>query len=141
MKASIVPFNELVGLKAADDQTRGILQLDDKPEYGNHIGTVHASAQYALAEATSGRCMLTRFASELSTGVIPVVRNVQLKYTAPAKGKLYSRAEVTDEQAAQFLENLQANGKAALHVAVNIVDEHGTVTMTSTFEWLVRRLA
>lgn len=136
-----VPFNSFLGLKDADDSSKGILQLDDRPEYGNHLGTVHASAQYALAEATSGRFMMRRFAGELAMGVIPVVRNVQLKYTAPARGKLYSQAEVTEEQAGQFLENLNLNGKAALNVTVNLVDGNGTVTMTSIFEWLVRKVS
>ena len=52
-----LPFNAHVGL--ARSETKGcLLELAPRAEHLNHLGTVHASALYALAEATSGEFLV-----------------------------------------------------------------------------------
>ena len=53
MDITLIPFNALVGIEYADAEG-ALLQLPSDPRYLNHIGTVHASAMLALAEASSG---------------------------------------------------------------------------------------
>jgi len=65
--------------------------LDNRPEYRNHLNTVHASALFALAEASSGYFLLNEF-SEL-TDIIPVVRKVETKYKKPATCIVFSKAK------------------------------------------------
>jgi acyl-coenzyme A thioesterase PaaI-like protein len=48
-----LPFNQHVGLQIADDPAK-LLQLPAGPQYLNHLGTVHASAQLALASSCCG---------------------------------------------------------------------------------------
>jgi acyl-coenzyme A thioesterase PaaI-like protein len=48
-----LPFNRLLGLQPADDATK-LLQLPAGGQHLNHLGTVHASALLALAEASNG---------------------------------------------------------------------------------------
>ena len=48
-----LPFNTILLIKQSDAPDT-ILMLEDHARYQNHLGTVHASAQYALAEASSG---------------------------------------------------------------------------------------
>jgi len=45
-------FNRFIGLQGADEPH--LLRLPASERYLNHIGTVHASALVALAEASSG---------------------------------------------------------------------------------------
>ena len=53
MDITKIPFNQFIGLKISD-KSGYLLMLDNRPEYRNHLDTVHASAMFALAEATSG---------------------------------------------------------------------------------------
>src|SRR5438552_570394 len=64
MKASVteLPFNSFLGLQKAAEPSQ-LLRLPPGGQYLNHLGTVHASAQLALAEASSGEFLLHRLAS------------------------------------------------------------------------------
>ena len=62
MKASVteLPFNNFLGIHPAHD-TSHLLQLPSGSQYLNHLGTVHAAVQLALAEASSGRVFAQTF--------------------------------------------------------------------------------
>jgi hypothetical protein len=64
MKVSVteLPFNSLLGIQIATDSAH-LLELPAGGQYLNHLGTVHASAQLALAEASSGEFLLRHFGS------------------------------------------------------------------------------
>lgn len=73
MKSSVteLPFNSFLGIQDSGDSEH-LLRLPSGDQYLNHFGTVHASAQLALAEATSGEFLLKHFGS--TKGMVPVVR-------------------------------------------------------------------
>src|SRR5687768_2723630 len=60
MDVSSLPFNQRVGIVAAEG-TGGGLALPQSAETLNHLGTVHASAEFALAEAASGQYLIDAF--------------------------------------------------------------------------------
>ncbi len=70
MKASVVelPFNSFLGIQIATEPSQ-LLRLRSGKQYLNHLGTVHASAQLALAEASSGEFLLRHFGS--ADGTVP----------------------------------------------------------------------
>ena len=72
----------MIGLKRSDRPELGSLCLDDSPEVRNHLGTIHAAAQFALAESCSGDFLQVRFA-ELARGCVGVVRRAEVVYRAP----------------------------------------------------------
>jgi uncharacterized protein DUF4442 len=76
-----LPFNSFVGIQLADD-TAHLLRLPSGKQYLNHLGTVHASAQLTLAEASSSEFLLRHFGSV--DGIIPVVRRMDAKFRKPA---------------------------------------------------------
>ena len=139
MEVINLPFNKFIGLEKSDQPEVGLLQLDDRPQYGNHLGTVHAAAQFALAEACSGEYLLVHF-GELAAGYVPLVRRVEVKYKKPATGKIYAQAQVADEQSQNFLADLQTRGRAVITVAVNVLNSDRAVTMSATFEWFVQKM-
>jgi hypothetical protein len=82
MKVLEIPFNKFIGLQQADTENDSIFKLERKKEYLNHLGTIHASALFALAEASSGEFLLNEF-KDYKLDIIPVVRKVEIKYSKP----------------------------------------------------------
>ena len=91
MKASVteLPFNSFLGIQIAAEPSK-LLRLPSGDQYLNHLGTVHASAQLALAEASSGEFLLRHIGS--TEGVVPVVRRLEAKFRNPANGTITSTA-------------------------------------------------
>src|SRR5262245_23280331 len=53
-----LPFNALIGLEPASPESGCLVYLPADPKYANHLGTVHASALLAVAEAGSGAALI-----------------------------------------------------------------------------------
>ncbi len=132
-----LPFNQILLLKPSDLPDT-ILMLDDQVKYQNHLGTVHASAQYALAEATSGE-VLERYFGTWDGAYFPVVRRVDVKYKNPARGRLFSTGFIDADRAAKAKEELSAKGRTLVDVVVRVVDEEQHVTFESTFTWFIAK--
>jgi acyl-coenzyme A thioesterase PaaI-like protein len=111
--------------------------LDNRPEYRNHLDTVHASALFALAEATSGYFLLNKY-SEL-TNIAPVVRKVETKYRKPATGIVFSNAKFLETAKDEALNTLCQKGRTTLKVEVSLYDELEVPVMHSVFEWFVAK--
>ena len=131
-----LPFNNFIGLKKSN-KSEFLLMLEDRPEYRNHLDTVHASALFALAEASSGLFLLGEF-SEL-TDIVPVVRKVETKYKKPATGAVFSKAKFLETEKNEVLETLRERGRALLKVEVSLFDENEVLIMQSVFEWFVTK--
>lgn len=132
-----LPFNKHIGIASAD--TEGcLLMLPERNEYLNHLGTVHASAQFALAEATSGFFLLNEFRK--LTNILPVVRKVETKYKKPAQGIVFSKAHLLDSDKQQIIEELSTKKRALIKVRVLIFDANQNNVMQSDFEWFVSKL-
>ena len=133
-----LPFNEFVGLKYSENPEY-FLMLDNKPEYRNHLDTVHASAMFSLAEATSGYFLLGQL-GELSD-IVPVVRRVEVKYKKPSTGKVFSKAKFVDMEKPEILELLNQKGRTLINVEISLFDEENILVMQSVFEWFITKIA
>jgi len=91
MDITELPFNRFLGLRKAPAEGGALLVLPESPDYANHLGTVHASAQFALAEVTSGEFLFRNLPA--IAGLVPVVRRFEAKFKRPANGMLISRAK------------------------------------------------
>jgi acyl-coenzyme A thioesterase PaaI-like protein len=136
MDITKLPFNKFIGLKVSV-KSGYILMLDNRPEYRNHLHTVHASAQFALAEATSGYFLLNEF-SEL-TDIVPVVRKVETKYRKPVTSAVFSKAQFQETEKDEVLNVLMQKGRTTLKVEVSLFDETDALVMQSVFEWFVAK--
>lgn len=139
MNASVIelPFNTFLGLEAADEPDR-LLRLPAGPHYLNHLGTVHASALLALAEASSGEFLLRHFGR--AEGLVPVVRRLESRFRKPANGAVTSTASAPEEQLVQMTADLAAKGRALLSIAVELHDGSGAHVLSATVEWFVQRM-
>lgn len=131
-----IPFNKFIGIKKSD-LSDYILMTEDSQNYANHLGTVHASVQFALAEATSGEFLLNKF-KEYSENTVPVIRKAELKYSKPAKGKLYSKAEISIENEEKLKKDLKEKGRTIIEVAVSIYDINKIKTLQGSYEWFIQ---
>ena len=139
MKTSVteLPFNRLIGLQTAPTAEQ-LLLLPPGEQYANHLGTVHASALLALAEASSGEYLLRRFGT--GTGVVPVVRRLEAKFRKPANGAVTSAASATPEDLARLDADLAAKGRALVSIAVELHDASGVHALSATVEWFIQKL-
>jgi len=133
-----LPFNRFLGLETTSDPTQ-LLRLPAGAQYLNHLGTVHASAQLALAEASSGEFLLRELGS--TSGIVPVVRRLESKFRTPANGALTSTASTPPEALEQLRVELAAKGRAMISVTVELHDEVGAHTLTAKIEWFITKIA
>lgn len=105
----------------------------------NHLGTFHASAQYAQAEACSGYALQNHFL-ELVNSVVPVLRKSEAKFKKAATTSLKARAEIAEDSANTCKQQLEKKGRAIISVPVEIIDQDGNVTMVGIYQWFVQKI-
>lgn len=137
MDVTQLPFNRLIGLELAPEGSGFLVSLPDGPQYTNHLGTVHAVALLAVAEAGSGVFLLDRLGDP--AGFVPVVRRLEAKFRSPASGRVSARGVVADEEVARWASELVSRGRVLLAVPVEVVDAAGTVVLSATVEWFIAR--
>ena len=76
-----IPFNRYISVQP-HEADKGSMSLRFSPKMTNHIGTMHASAQFALAEACSGQFMIATFPEHIA-GHIALLRKSEVKYRQP----------------------------------------------------------
>jgi acyl-coenzyme A thioesterase PaaI-like protein len=133
-----LPFNMFLGLEQVDESPL-LLRLPAGAKYLNHLGTVHASALLALAEASSGEFLLKHFGA--SEGIMPVVRRLESRFRRPANGAVTSTASADSEAIVRLDADLAAKGRGLVSVAVELHDESGTHVLSASVEWFIQRTA
>jgi len=137
MDVTQLPFNRLVGLEPVAEDSVFLVSLPDGPQYTNHLGTVHASALLAVAEAGSGAFLVRQFGS--GAGFVPVVRRLEAKFRKPARGRVSARCTVPAEEVGRWSAELAARGRVSAAVSVEVVDAAGVVVLSAVVEWLIAR--
>ena len=137
MDVSQLPFNRLIGLERADPSENLLISLPEDQKYLNHVGTVHAGALLAVAEAGSGE-LLVRTLGHLS-GFVPIVRSVEAKFRRPASGRVSARSIATQETADAWASQLTSRGRCSASVPIEVVDSRGVVVLSAAVEWFISK--
>jgi acyl-coenzyme A thioesterase PaaI-like protein len=137
MDVTQLPFNRLVGLEQGADDGGFLVSLPDGPQYANHLGTVHASALLAVAEAGSGTFLVRHFGT--GAGFVPVVRRLEARFRKPARGRVSARCPVQAEEVRRWLAEIAARGRVLAPVSVEVVDAAGVVVLSAVVEWFIAR--
>jgi acyl-coenzyme A thioesterase PaaI-like protein len=138
MHVTDLPINKTIGMRLAPAANSHILELPESPLLLNHVGTVHASVQFALAEASSGEFLL-RHLGDAQSQVFAVLRTSEVKFRKPAHGALRASARFADGVAESLSTELASRGRALTSVLVEIADAQGVVTMTGQYDWFLQR--
>lgn len=138
MNITEIPFNKFIEI-SSKDEGQSCLNLEFKEHMKNHLGTMHASAQFALAEACSG-LSLQRCFPHLENSVVPILRKSEVKFKKPATSRISAQAEIIEEHKELFERQLERKGRASIEVTVNVFDQDGTVVMSGTYEWFAQKI-
>lgn len=133
-----VPFAAHTGVELLEiGAGRAVARLVQRPEVGNHIGTLHAGALFTLGETASGGAMSGAFAERILS-VRPVAVGARITYAKPARGTLTATA-ATSRPPAELLAALDAEGKVQFDVEVDFADEAGVAVAGMVVSWHVRK--
>lgn len=119
----------------------GVARLPDDGRLGNHIGTHHASAILAVAEAASWAAMLGVFGERLAR-VLALARSAEIIYRRPGTGSITATATATatvEESPAALLDRLETSGRVEFPVLVGVANEQGKAAASVSVQWHVRR--
>ncbi len=140
MHPSELPFSQALGLRAAPPGAAHLLELPCTDVTRNHVGTMHAAAQFALAEAASAVCLQREFPA-LADQVFAVVRGSQLKYRKAATETLYAFARPDDATRTHLAHDLATRSRTSATVLVELKDAAGNVCFAGSFDWFIARAA
>ncbi|MFZ5495017.1 MAG: DUF4442 domain-containing protein [Verrucomicrobiota bacterium] len=139
MKATELAYNQVLGLRDAPVGAEHLLELPFTPLVHNHLGTMHAAAQFSLAEAASAECLQRHFAAAVGQ-VFAVVRGVEVKYRRPATGDLLAYGRPDDVTRDGLVAELEARGRTNAVILIDLKDRTGTLTFHGKFEWFISRV-
>lgn len=102
----------------------------------NHVGLQHAGALFTVGEAASGAAMLGALAPRAMT-MLPLAAGAEITYHAVARDTIVAKAR-TDRPGAELLAELDAAGKVAFDVEVDLADEEGNIVAEMKVSWNVK---
>ncbi len=137
MDVTKIPFNKFIGLDKAKTDKDGLV-LHVKEDLSNHLGTIHAGAQFSLAEAASGLCLMQNF-PDMADSVLPLLRKSEIKFSRPAQSDIRAEANIDAEEKEKFHARFERKGRGVIRVSAEVRDTDNALTMSGTFEWYIQK--
>ena len=137
MHVTDLALNRTLGMQLACPGENHLLAMPESPLLLNHLGTIHASAQFALAEACSGEFLLRQLNADKAR-TLAVLRTSEVKFRKPAQGALRAFARFTEGNGESLSAELKTRGRALAGVVVEIRDASGVITMTGEYSWFLQ---
>jgi len=135
MDVTQIPFAKHIGIEKKEE---GTLKLESTKFVQNHMQTIHASAQFTLAETQSGLFLQEAFPT-LADKVLALLRTTTVKYINPATSSIYAIANLEDGVKEKFLSQMEKKGRASVTVHVEVRDMEDVLTMKGDFQWYVQK--
>lgn len=136
MSDELIPFARKIGITVLDDGTMEL--LSDESIY-NHVRTIAASAQFTLAEISSGEYLKQIF-PELVGKVVPLLRDSKIKFKKGATVAIRAYPTVDEDSIVKFNSQFERKGRSSIAVSVEVKDMSNDVTCTGTFSWYVQKI-
>jgi acyl-coenzyme A thioesterase PaaI-like protein len=128
LRATDLAYNRALGIRDAAPGAEHLLELPFGPLVQNHLGTLHAAAQFSLAEAASAECLQRCYGG------------VEVKYRKPAAGDLLAYGAPNEPTRLHLLAEMAARGRGKAVILIDLKDRSGTLTFHGQFEWFISRL-
>jgi len=116
MDVTHIPFAKHIGIERKEE---GTLKLEPTEVVQNHMQTIHASAQFTLAETQSGLYLQKAFPT-LENKVVALLRGSSVKYKNPASSTLTAHASLEDTIREKFLTSIHKKSRASITVMVEL---------------------
>lgn len=140
MSHAAVPILGAMGIRLLEAGAgRARAELPGEPNV-NHFGAVYAGSLFSLAELLGG--VISRATFDLDgelAGFVPLVKSMEIHFRRPAIGTVWARAELAPEDLERIPRQALEHGKADYTLAAEIVDAEGTVLVTTTGVYQLRR--
>ncbi|MHC4743474.1 MAG: PaaI family thioesterase [Planctomycetota bacterium] len=133
MRVSDLPFNRHIGIL----DEGGVVSMGVEPFHMNHVGTVHATAIFGVAEAGSGRFIIENFGGEFPDA-LAVTRVGTIKYKLPAREDIVAEVTGSEPEAEQVRERLRRKGAAKIAVEVRVLSK-GEIVAVASFDWFLKK--
>jgi hypothetical protein len=132
-----VMFARLLGIRR--EPGGELMQLPLTDQVQNHIGSMHASAQFALAEVGSGDLLRRQFPS-LQDQAVAVVRRAEIKYSKQVNSTLTAFPYIEKPDEEKLLKQLDSKGRVLLAVHVELKTESGEIATYAVYHWFITKL-
>jgi len=129
-----IPFVEFIGIKRVGNN----LSLEFSNNLKNHIGTIHASAIFALTETQSG-LYLQELYPQYENSIIPLLRSSSFKFKNATTKNITAIAWIDESIKSKFIKNLNTKGKAIVKVFVEINDSDKRIVAIGEFDWFISK--
>lgn len=121
-------------LELTDRRTRLCMPLEGN---SNHVGIMYAGSLFTLGEITGG--IIPAVSIDL-TDRVPIVKEVNIRFKAPAMSDVFLTAEISMDEAAAIEKNVAENGKADFSLALELKDVNDSIVAIVNGVWQVRSL-
>jgi acyl-coenzyme A thioesterase PaaI-like protein len=139
VRATDLAYNQALGIRDAPAGAGHLLELPFTTLVRNHLLTMHAAAQFSLAEAASAECLQRHFGTALGE-VFAVLRTSEVKYRKPATSDLLAYGAPDQETLNRLVEQLTLRGRCSAVILIDLKDRSGTLTFHGKFEWFISRV-
>lgn len=136
ISATLVPFGNHAGIEITEiGPEQAVTEIPDEPHLTNHLGTVHAGAQFLAADIAGAAAFVGAVAPKLSRVELLVLRTATSAFRKPATGRIRATATVDEREMRRLLasegkQRFDLDGKALLH------DSAGVLVAKFTFEYV-----
>ncbi len=131
-----VPFNLVLGITITTISPDAVeVMLPEAPGLRNHVGTVHAAAQFGLGEATSGALVVAAFGDLFQQGIVPLAARATIIYRKPAIGELRGRAILSLEEQQRIRDEVMQEKKARFVIPVQLMKSDGAIITDLEISW------
>ena len=139
LMTELVPFNRVLGIEVTVVEAERVeVILPASPHRLNHVGTVHAVAQFGLGEATAGTLVISSFPEVQEKRAVPLAASATIRYRRPASGDLRGIAMLPVATRIELRKELEESGKTRFTMPVQIFDLQGTLTTELEIAWVLR---
>ena len=131
-----VPFNQVLGITIAHITFESVeVVLPEAPERRNHVGTVHAAAQFGLGEATSGTLVVAAFGDLFQQGIVPLAAKATITYRKAASGELRGKAFLSQQEQQRIRDEVTREKRSRFTLPVQLMKSDGTLTTELDVSW------
>ncbi len=133
-----VPFYRVLGIELAAVAPESVeVTLAQTPERLNHVGTMHAAAQFGLGEAAGGAMAATALEDLIAEGATPVVTQLTNSYQRSARGDLRAVATLSADEQARIRGEMATQRRATFAIPVQVFDAAGKLTTELQTVWVL----
>ncbi len=125
------------GLKIIELRDRYVKLCMPLEGNGNHLDIMYAGSLFSIGEVTGG---IIPSVSLDMTDLVPIVKEVNIRFVSPAMTDVFLTAEISEEEAAEIQKTAAENGKADLSLELELKNASDDIVAYVSGTWQVRNM-